>query len=209
MSISFEIAADTEAGSSLDGIWRRGSLSLDGRTLPQDSQVTWAQLGPWFVDLRSPDDNSSRAAAFSGRIIWNPPRVRFLRDLDLDPAAPNDTAVLEIVEDEMMERGEVTIEGRTVRYVETWTRRERSTGPRIVLEGRITSDAPLSGRLIQSDDMLVAMVTGEPGGVQAIALETSADGWRLLHQIGALEPPPSGGVVSGDNWAGLRWMPAA
>lgn len=199
---------EANAGTSLDGVWTRRSLSVEGQAPFEDSRVTWAQLGPWFVDLRSPEDDEARPAAFSGRVEWDPPRIRFLRDLNLAPGAPDDTALLEIGEDQLVERGEVTIGGRSISYVEVWIRRRTNSGSRMVLEGRTTADGPVSGRLIQFGDVLVALVADEPRGVQAVALEVAGDGWRLLHQVGVLEQPPSEGVAPGCRWAGLEWMPA-
>ncbi len=209
MIISIPTTNEANAGSSLDGVWTRRSLSVEGQIPFEDSRVTWAQLGPWFVDLRSPQEDEARPAAFSGRVEWAPPRIRFLRDLDLAPEAPDDTALLEIGVDQLVERGEVTIGGQSISYVEVWTRRRPNGGSRMVLEGRATVDGAVTGRLIQFDDVLVALVADELHGVQAVALEAASEGWRLLHQVGVLEPPPSEGVAPGWRWAGLEWTPAA
>lgn len=208
MIISIQSATRANAHSSLDGVWTRRSLSVEGQAPFEDSRVTWAQLGPWFVDLRSPHRDGARPAAFSGRVEWTPPRIRFLRDLDLAPENPDDTALLEIGEDQLVERGEVMIGGRSISYVEVWTRRQANGGSRMVLEGRTTADGAVTGRLIRFDDVLVALVAGEPHGVQAVALEAARDGWRLLHQVGVLEPPPPKEVAPGCRWAGLEWTAA-
>lgn len=208
MTISITLTKEANAGSALDGVWTRSSLSVEGQTPFEDSRVTWAQLGPWFVDLRSPQKEGARPAAFSGRVEWAPPRIRFLRDLDLAAEAPDDTALLEIGDDQLVERGDVTIGGRSISYVEVWTRRRTSGGSRMVLEGRTTSDGPVCGRLIRLGDVLVVLVADELHGVQAAALEVAGEGWRLLHRVGVLEPPPPEVVTPGRRWAGLEWTPA-
>lgn len=209
MRISIRPAPEAHGATPLDGVWNRRSLSVNGGTPFEDSQVTWAQLGPWFVDLRSPQNDGGRAAAFSGHIAWAPPQVRFVRDLDLEPGTVEAPALLEVVEDELVEHGTVQIGDRSIPYVEVWSRRTLDVGPQIVLEGRISDSPALAGRLIQVGSVLAALVAQGHNDVRAIALEASANGWGLLHQVGELPWPPVGGVVAGSEWAGLTWTRAA
>lgn len=180
------------------GAWRRQSLALDGQQPFEDSDVIWLQTRRHFADLRTPvgeHDGNGPSSAFSGTIRWHPPRITFLRDLDLCLVPVDDGATLETIDDDrLIERGSYRHEGRNIPYEEIWRRVAEARGPMRVLEGRLPEESRVSMRLVEVGGIALALLDERAHGGDFTAVQFVRDGheWRPKKRIGPaiVTPPP-------------------
>ncbi|MBW8815839.1 MAG: hypothetical protein JF588_20670 [Caulobacterales bacterium] len=178
---------------ALNGAWTRRSLAVGGGAPLEDSDVIWLQLGDLFADLRTPRraQGMSRCAAFSGRTCWMAPEIVFHRDLDLDAAAIDDRARLDLKDDLLIERGEVQVGGRPVAYEETWVRPGGPARAGRVLDGKTTGERATSMRLVQVDDIAIVLLDERRQGRGFGAAEFRREGahWRPVRAVGRPQVP--------------------
>jgi hypothetical protein len=112
------------------GAWARRSLALGDQPPGEPASVVWVQGRSAYADLRVPLDPAEPTECFAGHTTWEPPQLRWGHDIDLagGPAAVTDVGTVEWAGPDLVERGEFTIDGATVRYVEVWHRLPGSDG---------------------------------------------------------------------------------
>lgn len=170
---------------SLQGLWRREGRSVTGEPVGEVSSVVWAQVGPWFADVRQPRPGAPRlthldeAQAFSGAVRCSGGTVTWTHDLDSLRRRPGheDSALVEIDGDRMVERGSG--------YEEVW-RRDGWMGPTAVLERRDAGGA-LVARLVTVGDVSVVAWSGRRAGGAVLAC--AGEGWEVESHVGAAAIP--------------------
>jgi hypothetical protein len=120
--------------AELVGAWRRSGLIIDGRRHVDYCDVLWIQTPELFADIRLPiDPNSTRPTrgvpgrfaaemAFAGTGSWEDPIMTWSHELDSALETAVDANPLSAEDGVMVERGQLTEDGRQVPFIEEWLR---------------------------------------------------------------------------------------
>lgn len=176
--------------ADLTGIWRRESLTIEQGQPFEDSEVYWLQVDDYFADMRWPRQplaaTSSLQSAYAGRTQWSPPTMTFTHHIDLTQENPEDAGNLMMVNGQLWEQGQVTIDGKIIRYKEVWSPQHR------IDQASKTTVAVVDtleevGYFVQVADFAIAM-NNRHGAINAACLRQNRPGhWRILHRIGRIE----------------------
>jgi hypothetical protein len=142
------------------GAWARRSIALGDGPPTEPASVVWIQGRSAYADLRVPLDPAEPTECFAGHTTWEPPQLRWSHDIDLagGPAALADVGTVEWAGPDLVERGEFTIDGRAVPYVEVWRQLPGSAG--LVVE----EVAPGTTRVAVGDHELTVVDRRDDGG---------------------------------------------
>lgn len=106
----------------LVGVWQRRSISLDGGPPAETADVIWVQTGGPFADLRIDRATGAPVACFAGTTRWEAPSLIWHHEIDLAPVGRADVGAISCRDGDLVETGEMEIDGAVVAYVEVWGR---------------------------------------------------------------------------------------
>lgn len=175
----------------LTGVWQRDSLTIENGKPFEDSNVYWLQAGDYFADMRWPLDQAKRTeslqSAFAGRTHWSQPKIRFTHHIDLTKQHLEDEGDLMMVDEKLVERGQVTTKGKTIGYKEIWSPLHTTDQSQQTNVAVVDTDSEV-GYFIQVGDFAIGM--NDTQGIFSAAClrrSTPQGKWRLLHSIGETE----------------------
>ncbi len=145
--------------SKFRGVWRRGSIAVNGGDPFEDSEAYWLQVGDYFADMRWPREGEThnRVSAFAGRTQWRAPKMHFVHEIDLNQPQPGDEDVGEMSfqGDRLIEHGEARVGKRVFRFEEVWV----SSASAASSECRVAcaTDQGQKGYLVRVEDYVIAL----------------------------------------------------
>ena len=196
--------------ADLSGAWRRVSIAVGGGPAREPASVVWLQVGDVYADLRIPLGATGSPASFAGTTVWDPPTLRWIHDLDVDPSGGEDVGALERDADDLVERGSSDGPGGPVPYTEVWRRLPGSGPPHLALR---REDG--LGLLVRTGAHTVSVVDERSAGgaFQACYRTGSDDGWTVALRLGQgadhLPGPPVADVGADVVLGGHRWHVAS
>jgi hypothetical protein len=133
------------------GLWRRASVQI-GESLPyEDTVVYWLQAETYFADIRIPFSQPSLSqplsslsrdnlldfaqfSAFAGKIDCTETWIRWHRQIDFRLSSDIDQGDVHFDGENLIERGESTVDGKVEAYTEVWVPQPDDHSNRLVLE---------------------------------------------------------------------------
>jgi len=175
--------SSTLSASSFVGVWQRESLSVENGAAYEDSNVLWVHAGDYFADLRWPKTgaNQVQISAFAGRATWNAPRMHFDHEVDLTKEFAQDVGNLCFSEGKLIEKGQVMVEDKAIRFEETWVRLTTPDETTCLVVRK--SESAGAGYLVRVGNYAIAMEETDTG-FNAGAWKYSAQAWRCLYGLG-------------------------
>ena len=142
------------------GAWERVELTVDGRPIPDAGRSLWLQGPSRFVDVRAAGGGLP-SEAFAGTTTWDPVsrELTWAHDIDMHPAARDDSGRVEWVDGDLVEHGSAAQFGDTIDYTEVWRRRSMP-GDQVVIADRV--DGP--GALAWNAHLGVVTIDDRPNG---------------------------------------------
>ena len=196
--------------ADLAGAWRRVSIAIGAGPASEPASVVWIQVGDVYADLRIPRDAAGAPVSFAGTTVWDAPTLRWIHDLDLDPAGGDDVGALDLDGDELVERGTSAGPDGPVPYTEVWQRLPGSHPPHLALR----REDGLGVLVRTGAHALVVVDERSLGGAYLACHRTgSDDGWSVALQLGddadRLPEPPVAGAPPDEVIDGHRWHVAS
>ncbi len=189
----------------LVGIWQRESIAIDGAEPFEDSVVYWLHAGDFYADMRWPISSldDSKKSAFAGTVNWSAPYMRFSHDIDYADDIQEDVGHLSVVRGKLLEQGEVTISGQTIKFQETWRplyQKRSELSFAVASFGSDRDNEPASGYIVRVEDFVIAMFDQVERGKR----DFSAACWQLTEPLGAREWRLLCGIGHHEKLEGLR-----
>ena len=169
--------------SEFIGAWQRESLMIEKGEAFEDSNVLWLYAGNYFADIRWPKPGESRVkpSAFAGRALWNAPSMQFNHEIDLTKELDKDVGILSFSEGKLIEVGQVTIEGKIIRFEETWAQLCKATQEKCLVVQKCENAA--QGYIIRIGGFVIAMEESNKL-FSAAAWKYEKENWSLLFGLG-------------------------
>jgi hypothetical protein len=168
--------------SDLMGVWQRESISVAGGDPYEDSNVLWLYTGDYFADVRWPRLGQPAVAtsAFAGRAFWEPPEMHFMHEVDLTKEFTEDVGYLSLLDDQLIEAGQVVVDGEVIQFQEVWSPTIKATRENCLVASR--SDDLGVGYIVKVCDYVIAMEETDEQ-FSAAAWKRDKESWVL--QVGS------------------------
>lgn len=147
--------------AELRGAWERVGFTVSGRPVDTPARVLWVQAAHGFADLRIPVGDD-RLECFAGTTSFDGRSLTWRHTFDLAGWEGADTGVVSWRGDDLVETGEMVVDGRVQPYEEVWRRVDPGAGL-LVLDGRLADGTP-AGLLVASGDRAITLVDHRPDG---------------------------------------------
>jgi len=170
--------------SEFIGVWQRESISVDGREPYEDSNVLWLHAGDYFADIRWPKSGGAirPTSAFAGKALWESPKMRFMHEVDLAKEFDEDTGHLSLLNGLLIEKGQITIGDKVIRFQEVWSRNTKSTHEHCQVASR--SDGRGMGYIVRVSNHVIAMEETDEQFSAATWTRDDNESWILQIDLG-------------------------